>query len=212
MPNVIYIHGANADSDNFNYYKLTIPEHKSIAPNYDMTDDPFDLVMSFKRMKIRDLGEEPAVIVGHSFGGILGAWFASVCPEHVKHLITIATPWEGTPVARIFGYFWRNQDVFKNTMPGATVLAMLQEKKYDGPHTNIICTRGANPVAGIGGKANDGMISCDSQSKTPPSFKMTNTHHIEAGHSGVLLNNNVVEILSSIIHGEINEKRLVDTE
>ena len=56
------------------------------------------------------------------------------------------------------------------------------------------------------------MISCDSQSKTPPSFKMTNTHHIEAGHSGVLLNNNVVEILSSIIHGEINEKRLVDTE
>ena len=40
MHNVIYIHGANADSDNFNYYKLKLPEHDSIAPNYDMSEDP----------------------------------------------------------------------------------------------------------------------------------------------------------------------------
>ena len=205
MPKVIYIHGANADSDNFNYYKLKLTQHKSIAPNYDMSDDPFDLVMSIKRNKIKEWGEEPCVIVGHSFGGILGSWFASVYPEHVKHLVTIATPWEGTPVARIFGYFWRNQDVFKHTVPNATVLAMLQEKKYEGPHTSIICTRGANPVAGIGGKANDGMISCDSQSKTPPGFTHTKTYHLEAGHSGVLLNNNMVDILDSIINGDNNE-------
>ncbi len=211
MPNVIYIHGANADSDNFNYFKLKLPEHDSIAPNYDMSEDPFDLVMGFKRQKEKAFGNEPVVIVGHSFGGILASWYASVNPGIVSHLVTIATPWEGTPVARIFGYFWRNADVFKNTMPGATVLAMLQEKKFEGPHTNIICTRGANPVAGIGGKANDGMISCDSQGKTPPGFKNTQTHHIEAGHSGVLLNNNVTGLLQAIITGETDE-RLVDTE
>jgi len=211
MPNVIYIHGANADSDNFNYYKLKLPEHKSIAPNYDMSEDPFDLVMAFKNRKDKEFGDEKIILVGHSFGGIIASWYASVFQEHVSHLVTIATPWEGTPVARIFGYFWRNSDVFKNTMPGATVLAMLQEKKYNGPHTNIICTRGANPVAGIGGKANDGMISCDSQSKTPAGFKNTQTHHIEAGHSGVLLNNTVTEMLHKILIGDNNE-RLVDTE
>lgn len=211
MPNVIYIHGANADSDNFNYYKLKLPEHKSIAPNYDMSEDPFDLVMAFKNRKDKEFGDEKVILVGHSFGGILASWYAGVLPEDVSHLVTIATPWEGTPVARIFGYFWRNSDVFKNTMPGATVLAMLQEKKFNGPHTNIICTRGANPVAGIGGKANDGMISCDSQSKTPAGFKNTQTHHIEAGHSGVLLNNNVTEMLHKILIGDNNE-RLVDTE
>ena len=211
MHNVIYIHGANADSDNFNYYKLKLPEHKSIAPNYDMSEDPFDLVMAFKNRKDKEFGDEKVILVGHSFGGIIASWYASVFQEHVSHLVTIATPWEGTPVARIFGYFWRNSDVFKNTMPGATVLAMLQEKKYNGPHTNIICTRGANPVAGIGGKANDGMISCDSQSKTPAGFKNTQTHHIEAGHSGVLLNNNVTEMLHKILIGDNNE-RLVDTE
>ena len=86
--------------------------------------------------------------------------------------------------------------------------AELQEKKFNGPHTNIICTRGANPVAGIGGKANDGMISCDSQSKTPPGFKNTKTHHIEAGHSGVLLNNNVTELLQEIFTG-VDDERLV---
>ena len=206
MPNVIYIHGANADSDNFNYYKLKLPEHKSYAPNYDMSEDPFDLVMSFKNKAQREFEDEPVILVGHSFGGILASWYASVLPEQVSHLVTIATPWEATPVARIFGYFWRNADVFKNTMPGATVLAMLQEKKFNGPHTNIICTRGANPVAGIGGKANDGMISCDSQSKTPPGFKNTKTHHIEAGHSGVLLNNNVTELLQEIFTGVDNER------
>ena len=211
MHNVIYIHGANADSDNFNYYKVKLPEHNSYTPNYDMSEDPFDLVMAFKSKAEKEFDNEPITLVGHSFGGIIASWYASVFPDHVNHLVTIATPWDGTPVARIFGYFWRNADVFKNNMPGATVLSMLQEKKYAGPHTNIICTRGANPVAGIGGKANDGMISCDSQSKTPPGFKNTQTHHIEAGHSGVLLNNNVTELLQNILVDNTDE-RLVDTE
>ena len=92
MPNVIYIHGANADSDNFNYYKLKLPDHKSYAPNYDMSEDPFDLVMSFKNKAQREFEDEPVILVGHSFGGILASWYASVLPEQVSHLVTIATP------------------------------------------------------------------------------------------------------------------------
>ena len=94
--------------------------------------------------------------------------------------------------------------VFQNTKPGADVLALLQEKNFNGKHTNIICTRGSNPVAGLGGKANDGMISCDSQGATPPGFKNTQNITIEAGHSEVLLNNTVTDLLQNIIFEEDN--------
>ena len=75
----------------------------------------------------------------------------------------------------------------------------MQEKTFNGKHINIVCNRGANPVAGLGGKANDGMITVDSQSATPPGFKNTQNVTIEAGHSEVLLNNFVTDMLQDII-------------
>ena len=199
MKNVIYLHGANASPDNFNYYTLKLPEHRFIAPTYDMEQDPFDIVEILKIQKEREFGKEPVIVVGHSFGGLIAGWYASVYPQKVSHLVTIATPWEGTPVARIFGYFFRNSTMFKNTRPGAEVLALLQEKSFNKPHTNIVCTHGANPIAGLGGKANDGMITVDSQSASPPKFKNSQNITIEAGHSGVLLNNTVTDMLQKII-------------
>lgn len=202
MKNVIYIHGANADPDNFNYYTLKLPEHNFIRPAYSMDEDPYDLVEILRIRKEREFGKQPVVLVGHSFGGLLAAWYASVYPRKVQHLVTIATPWEGTPVARIFGYFWRNSQMFQNTRPGAEVLQLLQEKIFNGKHTNIVCTAGSNPVAGLGGKANDGMITVDSQGATPPKFKNSENITIEAGHSSVLLNNSVTDLLEKIIFEE----------
>ena len=167
-----------------------------------MDEDPFDLVEILRIRKEREFGKEPVYLVGHSFGGLLAAWYASVYPKRVKHLVTIATPWQGTPVARIFGYFWRNSQMFQNTRPGAEVLQLLQEKTFNGGHTNIVCTAGSNPVAGLGGKANDGMITVDSQGATPPKFKNSKNITIEAGHSSVLLNNSVTDLLQKIIFEE----------
>lgn len=201
MENIIYIHGANADSDNFNYYILKFPKHNILRIDYSMEDDPFDLVELIKLRKQKEFPGQKVHLIGHSFGGLIASWYASVYPKDVKNLITIATPWQGTPVARIFGMFFKGK-VFENTKPGAEVLAFLQEKAFKGNHFNIVCTRGANPVAGLGGKANDGMITCDSQSATPPKFINTENTFIEAGHSGVLLNNNVTDILQKIIFEE----------
>lgn len=199
MKNVIYLHGANAEPDNFNYYTLKLPEHNFISPAYNMEEDPYDLVELTRMRKQRELGKGKVILVGHSFGGLLASWYASVYPRNVEHLVTIATPWEGTPVARILSMIFRNKKVFENTKPGAEVLGLLQEKTYNGLHTNIVCTSGANPLAGLGGKANDGMISVDSQLSTPPKFKNTENMTIDAGHSGVLLNNTVTDFLKTLL-------------
>ena len=200
MKNIIYLHGANAEPDNFNYYTLKLPEHNFISPAYNMEDDPYDLVELLRMRKQREIGKgKKVILVGHSFGGLLASWYASVYPRNIEHLVTIATPWEGTPVARILSMVFRNKKLFQNTRPDAEVLSLLQEKTFNGLHTNIVCTRGANPLAGLGGKANDGMISVDSQLSTPPGFKNTENITIEAGHSGVLLNNNVTDFLQELI-------------
>ena len=204
MQNVIYIHGANASPDNFNYYLLKLPEHNSMLTTYSMDDDPFDIIELIRLKKLREFNREPVTIIGHSFGGILAAWYASVYPNNVKNLITVATPWHGTPVARIFGYFFRNAKIFKNTRPGADVLSLLQEKTFKGNHINIVCTQGGNPVAGLGSHANDGMVSVDSQCGVPTNFKNSQNAYIEAGHSGVLLNNNATNLIIKTIFGDTN--------
>lgn len=201
-PKVLYLHGANASPDNFNYYKLVLPEHDFIAPMYDMDEDPFDVVDSLNRKVKREFGDSNIIVVGHSFGGLIGAWYSAINPKRVNHLVTIATPWQGTPVARIFGYFFRNSKMFKNIRPGAEVLSLLQQKTFSGAHTNIVCTHGGNPVAGMGSQANDGMVSVDSQSSVPPNFVPTENVYIEAGHSGVLLNNSVTTLLQKVYDGE----------
>jgi pimeloyl-ACP methyl ester carboxylesterase len=199
MKNIIYLHGANASPDNFNYYTLKLPEHNYISPEYNMEEDPYDLVELIRLRKQREFGKQKVILVGHSFGGLLASWYASVYPRSVEHLVTIATPYQGTPVARILSMVFRNKKVFENTTPGADVLALLQEKTFEGLHTNIVCTSGSNPLAGLGGKANDGMISVDSQLSTPAKFKNSQNFTIEAGHSGVLLNNTVTDMLQKIL-------------
>jgi len=169
-----------------------------------MEEDPFDVVDSLNRKVTREFGNDKIIVVGHSFGGLIGAWFSAVNPKRITHLVTIATPWQGTPVARIFGYFFRNSKMFQNTRPGAEVLSLLQQKTFTGLHTNIVCTQGGNPVAGMGSQANDGMVSVSSQSSTPENFKQTENVYIEAGHSGVLLNNSVTDLLNKIYTGEHN--------
>ena len=54
MKNVVYLHGANASPENFNYYTLKMPEHPFIAPAYDMEDDPFDIVEILRIKKERE--------------------------------------------------------------------------------------------------------------------------------------------------------------
>ena len=85
MNNVIYLHGANASPENFNYFTLKLPEHPFFAPAYDMEDDPFDIVEILRIRKEREFGKKPVVVVGHSFGGLIASWYASVYPRRVKH-------------------------------------------------------------------------------------------------------------------------------
>ena len=62
--NILYLHGANAHPDNFNYYKLLLPEHNSIAPTYNMDDNPFDVVDFVTRKVNREFGNKPIVVIG----------------------------------------------------------------------------------------------------------------------------------------------------
>lgn len=71
---------------------------------------PFKSILSYaEKVKAKaeeiakDTGREDLILIGHSMGGLVGAWYATKLAKEntVTDLITIASPLEGTPMARI---------------------------------------------------------------------------------------------------------------
>lgn len=80
------------------------------------------LAEAVQRLK-RASGAERVDLVGHSAGGVIAAWYLKNLggAAHVRRLVTIGTPWQGTRLA-IFGQRVHARDL----LPGSPVIRAIQ--------------------------------------------------------------------------------------
>jgi predicted alpha/beta hydrolase family esterase len=92
--NLVYIHGANATSESFNYIKSKLG--KGIDINYDsrngFENNLMDMQTSLKE-------HTDLVFIAHSLGGIYSLHLANSMPGAVKGAVTLSTPYGGAEVA-----------------------------------------------------------------------------------------------------------------
>lgn len=188
---IIWIHGAFASKDCFNFMTIPFDEDKNFFIEYDTENNLVDKIHSINDFIRISFPNQEVKIVGHSLGGIIATIVARMNPN-VQSLATISAPFGGitsNPCLKfmfpksIFSEFSKVQMKFNHLL--------FEPSKI--PHANFISTKGANPM--FFGVPNDGVVTVESQRKVIPS----KTFVVHANHYEILMNREVREELQNFL-------------
>jgi len=186
---LVYIHGASATSESFNY----IREHiggKDLVINYDSRngfeknlDNMLDQLSSVKDI----------FFVGHSLGGIYALHLSHKMPDQVLGAVTLSTPYGGAEVADYAKFFLPFSRLMRDIGPSSWVMKQADKIKIQHPWTNIVTVTGQSPFMH---EHNDGVVTIRSQK-----------HHVDMelievdyNHYEVVLSEQVVGLIKERIN------------
>jgi len=153
--NLVYIHGANATSESFNYIRSKIGD--GIDINYDSRDG---FENNLAAMKISLMATKNICFIAHSLGGIYALHLANAMPESVKGAVTLSTPYGGAEVADYAQYFLPFSRLMRDIGPSSWVMKQAKRIKIQHPWTNIVTIKGQSPFMH---EPNDGVVTIASQ-------------------------------------------------
>ena len=183
---IVYIHGANATSESFNYIRNKLGS--GIDVNYDSRNG---FENNLKDMQAALDGQTDLVFVAHSLGGIYSLHLANAMPEAVKGAITLSTPYGGAAVADYAKYFLPFSRLMRDIGPSSWAMKQADKIKIQHPWTNIVTVKGQSPFMH---EPNDGVVTIASQ-----------RHHADMELIEVDFNHYEV-VLSDVVVGLIQER------
>jgi pimeloyl-ACP methyl ester carboxylesterase len=153
--NLVYIHGANATSESFNYIKSKLGN--GIDVNYDSRNG-FENNLRDMQSALQDCND--MMFIAHSLGGIYSLHLANALPMSVKGAVTLSTPYGGAEVADYAQYFLPFSRLMRDIGPSSWVMKQASKIKIQHPWTNIVTVRGQSPFMH---EPNDGVVTIASQ-------------------------------------------------
>ena len=181
--NLVYIHGANATSESFNYIK------SKLGPGLDLNyDSRHGFENNLKDMQATLSGHTDLVFVAHSLGGVYSLYLANLMPTVVKGAVTLSTPYGGAEVADYAKYFLPFSRLMRDIGPNSWVMRQANRIKIQHPWTNIVTVKGQSPFMH---EPNDGVVTIASQQ-----------HHgdmelveVDYNHYEVVLSDHVIDLI-----------------
>jgi pimeloyl-ACP methyl ester carboxylesterase len=153
--NLVYIHGASATSDSFNFIRSKLG--KGIDINYDSRNG-FKNNLSEMIEQLREV--EDMAFVAHSLGGIYALHVANAMPDQVVGAVTLSTPYGGAEVAEYAKYFLPFSRLMRDIGPNSWAFEQADKIKIQHPWTNVVTVKGQSPFMLA---HNDGVVTVDSQ-------------------------------------------------
>ena len=180
---LVYIHGASATSESFNYIRTKIG--KGIDINYDsrngFENNLTDMLATLKNAK-------DIFFIAHSLGGIYSLHIANAIPKQVLGAVTLSTPYGGAEVADVAKYFLPFSRLMRDIGPSSWAMEQADRIKIQHPWCNVVTVKGQSPFIA---EPNDGVVTIDSQ-----------RHHadmelidVDYNHYEVLQSDSVVKII-----------------
>ena len=186
--NLVYIHGANATSESFNYIKSKLGTGLDLS--YDSRNG---FENNLKDMQSTLQNYKNLVFVAHSLGGIYALHLANNMPEVIKGAVTLSTPYGGAEVADYAQYFLPFSRLMRDIGPSSWVMRQASRIKIQHPWTNIVTVKGQSPFMH---EPNDGVVTIASQ-----------RHHadmelveVDCNHYEVVLSEAVVQLVKERVN------------
>jgi pimeloyl-ACP methyl ester carboxylesterase len=180
---LVYIHGASATSESFNYIRNKLGD--GIAVNYDSRNG-FENNLKAIRQQIGDA--KNLFFIAHSLGGIYALHLANAIPDQVLGAVTLSTPYGGAEVADFAKFFLPFSRLMRDIGPSSWAMRQADRIKIQHPWCNVVTVRGQSPFMA---EANDGVVTISSM-----------RHHadmelveVDYNHYEVVLSDQIVEII-----------------
>jgi len=184
---LVYIHGASATSESFNYIRSKIGD--GISVDYDSRNGFENNLEDIKKQ----IGKTKNVFfVAHSLGGIYSLHLANAIPKQVVGAVTLSTPYGGAEVADVAKFFLPFSRLMRDIGPRSWVMKQADRIKIQHPWTNIVTVKGQSPFMH---EPNDGVVTIASQ-----------RHHedmdlieVDCNHYEVVLSDTVIKLIKQKI-------------
>jgi pimeloyl-ACP methyl ester carboxylesterase len=180
---LVYIHGASATSESFNYIRSKLGI--GIDINYDSRNG---FENNLEEMKEQLKGVNDIAFVAHSLGGIYSLHIANAIPEQVKGAVTLSTPYGGAEVAEVAKFFLPFSRLMRDIGPNSWAFKQADKIKIQHPWTNIVTVKGQSPFLL---EHNDGVVTISSQKH----HKDMELIEVDYNHYEVVLAEPVVKII-----------------
>lgn len=151
---LVYIHGASATSESFNYLREKVGD--GIAINYDSRNG-FENNLEDIKKEIGSLKD--IFFIAHSLGGIYSLHLANALPKQVLGAVTLSTPYGGAEVAEVAKFFLPFSRLLQDIGPSSWAMKQAREMKVQHPWTNVVTVKGQSPFLLA---PNDGVVTIKS--------------------------------------------------
>lgn len=186
---LVYIHGASATSESFNYIRQHLKHKDEYVVEYD-SDNGFHNNLELMKEQLKDF--ENIFFVCHSLGGIYALHLTEYLGDRVLGACTISTPYGGAENADFAKYFLPFSRLLRDIGPRSEPMRMAEKIKLNHPWTNIVTTRGNSPWII---HDNDGVVTVKSMKcRDDMSFIEVDINHYE-----VVLSPETVKIIKDKI-------------
>jgi pimeloyl-ACP methyl ester carboxylesterase len=185
---LVYIHGASATSESFNYIRKHIGG-KDVVINYDSRNG---FENNLKSMQEQLSKIENVFYIGHSLGGIYALHLANALPKQTLGAVTLSTPYGGAEAAEYAKYFLPFSRLMRDIGPSSWAMKEAKRIKIQHPWTNIVTIKGQSPFIV---EPNDGVVTIASQKKHIDMELI----EIDYNHYEVVLSDRVIDIIKSRI-------------
>jgi pimeloyl-ACP methyl ester carboxylesterase len=184
---LVYIHGASATSESFNYIRSKLGQ--GIDINYDSRNG-FENNLKDMLEQLKDVRD--MVFVAHSLGGIYSLHLANAMPDQILGAVTLSTPYGGAEVAEVAKFFLPFSRLMRDIGPSSWAMKQANSIKIQHPWCNVVTVKGQSPFVA---EANDGVVTIASQ-----------RHHVDMelieidyNHYEVLQADSVIKIIKKRI-------------
>lgn len=185
---LVYIHGASATSESFNYIRSKLG--KGIDIDYDSRNG-FENNLNDMSEQLKDVKD--IAFVAHSLGGIYSLHLANMIPNRVLGAVTLSTPYGGAEVADFAQFFLPFSRLMRDIGPTSWAMKQAKEIKIQHPWTNIVTVKGQSPFLL---NHNDGVVTIASQKKFSEDMELV---EVDCNHYEVVLSEPVIDIIKERI-------------
>lgn len=180
----LYIHGANATSQSFNYIRDRL-SGTDIIVDYQSSRG-FTANLEAMYNEIED--QKDLFIVAHSLGGIYALNLANRLPGNIIGAVTISTPYGGCSSAEIAKWMMPHTQLFRDVAPTSSIIRNTMSLPLQHQWTQIVSTRGRSPWML---EDNDGVVTCQSM-RARPDMELID---LELNHYEVMQSPSTIKII-----------------